>query len=142
MPNVEVQLPAAIGAHVLIHSETLTGQAALVVAWRAVRHRLLRGGTQDPTSEVSLLVITAKGDEHWVYTDEVTGFGAPTMMVVFLPFLAGDRVLVARQRRPHEREHAQHAEQTAPGPPGREGAHQTIEAARVQRAAPSRTGWH
>ena len=102
MPNVEVQLPATIGEHVLIRSETLTGQATTSAAWRATRHRLLLGGTLDPAPELSLLVITAKGDEHWLDTEEVTGFGTPTMVSFFLPFLAGDGVLVAPTWAPGE----------------------------------------
>lgn len=95
MPNIEISLPAAIGEHVLIHTETFTGQAALVVAWRATRHRFALGGRLDPAPEITLLVLTAQGDEHWLYTEEVTGFSAPTTMSVFLPLLAGEEVLVA-----------------------------------------------
>lgn len=95
MPYVEIPLPARIGEHVLIHIETLTGQAALVVAWRATRHRFALGGRLDPAPEIALLVLTTQGDEHWLYQDEVMGFGVPTEMSVFLPFLAGDAVLVA-----------------------------------------------
>lgn len=95
MPYVEIPLPARIGEHVLIHSETLTGQAALVVAWRAARHRFALGGRLDPAPEITLLVLTAQGDEHWLYTNEVMSFGAPTALSFFLPFLAGDEVLVA-----------------------------------------------
>ena len=66
MPNVEMQLPAGLGDVVLVHGGELTGQSALVVAWRVIRPRFLLGGALDPTPQLSLQVITAQGDNIWL----------------------------------------------------------------------------
>ena len=102
MLTIEVLLPAAIGEYVLIDDEAFTGQAALVVAWRVARHRFLLGGVLDPAPELSLLVMTTHGEEHWLYQDEVTGFGVPIELTITLPFAGGDAVLVAPTQEPGE----------------------------------------
>lgn len=95
MPNVEISLPARIGEYVFPRMDAFGSQAALVMAFRVVRPRFVLGGLRDNALEVSLQVMTVQGEELWVYQDEVTGFGAPAMVTIFLPFLAGDAVLVA-----------------------------------------------
>jgi hypothetical protein len=97
MPNVELQLPAGIGEPVIV-----AGAEALVVAWRVVRPRFLLGGAGDGGLQIALQVLTAHGDAFWVDAAEVTASGAPVMARVFLPFMAGDLVLVGQARTPGE----------------------------------------
>jgi hypothetical protein len=98
MPNIELQLPAGVGDVVLVHGGEHAGQVAMVVAWRVVRPRFLLGGALDPAPQLSLQVITAQGDNRWLWASEVMGLSAPVVMILFLPFTDGDEVVVHPSR--------------------------------------------
>jgi hypothetical protein len=97
-----VQLPAGIGDGVQVLTGVPARQLALVIAWRITRPRFTLGGSLDGEPQVLVLVITSQGDEHWLTEADVVGLSGPAQASFFLPFSAGDEVLVSPSRSPGE----------------------------------------